>query len=71
MGMSSIKWYSLIKDEPALLHGLVASIDRLVIYGGGVPIKVADEVVGAVGVGGGAHGQDDEIARKAVEALPN
>jgi uncharacterized protein GlcG (DUF336 family) len=69
MGMATIKWYPRIKDEPALLHGLTASIDRLVIYGGGVPIRVGDALVGAVGVGGGSHVQDDEIATKAAKSV--
>jgi uncharacterized protein GlcG (DUF336 family) len=70
-GMATIKWYSRIKDEPALLHGLAASMDRMVIYGGGVPIKIDNVVVGAVGVGGGSHKQDDEVATKAAEAISN
>jgi uncharacterized protein GlcG (DUF336 family) len=68
-GLATIKWYPRIKDEPAVLNGLVPSIDRMIIYGGGVPIKVDNVVVGAVGVGGGSHKQDDEIATKAVEAI--
>jgi uncharacterized protein GlcG (DUF336 family) len=68
-GVPTHKWYPRIKDEPALLHGLVGSIDRLVIYGGGVPIRIEDKVVGAIGVGGGSHHQDEEIASKAVSTV--
>ena len=68
-GHASHKWYPMIKDDPALLHGIVGAIDRLVIFGGGVPIKVGGQVVGAIGVGGGTHNQDREIAEKAVKLV--
>ena len=69
LGMASHKWYPMIKDDPALLTGVVGAIDRLVIFGGGVPIKVDGHLVGAVGVGGGSHEQDRQIAEAGVDAL--
>jgi uncharacterized protein GlcG (DUF336 family) len=44
-------------------------MDRLVIFGGGVPVKVEGSVVGGIGVGGGTHHQDHEIAEGAVTAV--
>lgn len=48
------------------LYGLqtahLAAGRALVTFGGGVPIVVAGEVVGAVGVAGGSPDQDHEIA---------
>jgi uncharacterized protein GlcG (DUF336 family) len=69
LGMASHQWYPMIKDDPALLHGVVGAIDRLVIFGGGIPIKVDGHLVGAVGVGGGTHEQDRQIAEAAARAL--
>jgi glc operon protein GlcG len=69
LGMASHQWYPMIKDDPALLAGVVGAIDRLVIFGGGVPIKVDGYLVGAVGVGGGSHEQDRQVAEAAVRAL--
>jgi uncharacterized protein GlcG (DUF336 family) len=69
LGMASHKWYPMIKDDPALLAGVVGAIDRLVIFGGGVPIKVDGRLVGSVGVGGGTHEQDRQIAEAAVRGL--
>jgi uncharacterized protein GlcG (DUF336 family) len=45
------------------LYGIEASNDgRLVIFGGGIPLKEGDEVVGAIGVSGGTVDQDEEVA---------
>lgn len=68
-GIASHQWYPMIKDDPALLHGVPAAIDRVVIFGGGVPIKVDGFLVGAVGVGGGTHEQDRQIAEAGVRVL--
>jgi uncharacterized protein GlcG (DUF336 family) len=69
LGMASHQWYPMIKDDPALLAGVVGAIDRLVIFGGGVPIKVDGFLVGAVGVGGGSHEQDRQVAEAGARAL--
>jgi uncharacterized protein GlcG (DUF336 family) len=42
---------------------------RVVIFGGGIPIKVAGVVVGAVGASGGSVEQDVTVARAAVAGL--
>ena len=68
MGLPSKRWYGMIKDDPALLHGVPAVMDRLVIFGGGVPIKIEGQLVGGVGVGGGSHHQDHDIAEAAAKA---
>lgn len=68
-GIPSHAWYPMIKEDPALLHGVPTSIERVVIYGGGLPIKVGGQVVGAVGVGGGTHQQDRQIAEAGLRAL--
>jgi uncharacterized protein GlcG (DUF336 family) len=69
MGMGTHKWYPIIKDDPALLAGVVGAIDRLVIFGGGIPIRIGGHVVGAVGVGGGTHLQDRQIAETGARAV--
>lgn len=60
-GLPTHAWYDLIKDEPALLHGIVKT-ERLVVFGGGVPLTQGEQLVGAVGVSGGSADQDREIA---------
>jgi uncharacterized protein GlcG (DUF336 family) len=48
------------------LYGIETSHHRpLITFGGGRPIQIGGEVVGAVGVAGGFVDQDDEIAAAA------
>jgi len=67
-GLPTHEWFDLIKDEPALLHGLVKT-DRLIVFGGGVPVRFGGELAGAVGVSGGTAAQDREIAEAGARAL--
>jgi uncharacterized protein GlcG (DUF336 family) len=43
--------------------------DKVVIFGGGVPIKIDDVVIGALGASGGTVDQDVEVAEAALGAL--
>ena len=56
-------------DKTAIVTGAASGIDRLVIFGGGYPIKVADRVVGGIGVSGGHYSQDMEVARAGLAIL--
>lgn len=67
-GIPTHEWYGMIQDEPALLNGIVHR-DRLVIFGGGVPITVDDELVGAIGCSGGSAEQDRDVAEAGAAAL--
>lgn len=42
---------------------------RVVIFGGGVPVRVAGEIIGAVGASAGTVGQDISVAQAAVAAI--
>jgi len=42
---------------------------RIVIFGGGIPVKAGGTVIGAVGASGGSVEQDVLVARAAVAAL--
>ena len=68
-GMPSDAWHEFIKDDPPLAAGAVGGIDRLVIFGGGFPIKVGEQVIGAIGVSGGHYTQDMEVAQAGLAAL--
>ena len=67
-GLASHEWWNMIRDEPALLHGVIKT-DRLIVYGGGAPITHDGEVIGAVGVSGGSADQDRIIAEGASLSL--
>jgi uncharacterized protein GlcG (DUF336 family) len=42
---------------------------RIVIFAGGIPLMRGDEVVGAIGVSGGAVDEDHEVAEAGVAAF--
>jgi uncharacterized protein GlcG (DUF336 family)/ferredoxin len=56
-GLPTHEWYPMIKDEPALLHGIVHT-EKLVVFGGGIPIKCEGYIIGGIGVSGGSAEQD-------------
>ncbi|RUP06975.1 MAG: heme-binding protein [Mycobacterium sp.] len=60
-GVPTHQWFELIKDDPPLLHGIVKT-ERLIVFGGGVPVWSAGQLAGAVGVSGGSAEQDRAIA---------
>lgn len=60
-GLPTDAWWGLIRDEPALVHGITHT-PRLTIFGGGVAIRSNGELVGAIGVSGGSAEQDAEVA---------
>ncbi len=49
--------------NPAARH--LAATDGFLLLGSGVPVKVGDEVIGAVGVGGAPGGHLDEESTNA------
>lgn len=66
--MPTGNWYDLIKDNPRLLYGIPHTPD-LTIFGGGFPIEVDGEVIGAIGVSGGSEQEDEEICHAALELV--
>lgn len=67
-GISTDGWFDFIKNDPPLLHGIIKT-PRLIVYGGGYPLKVGDAVVGGIGVSGGHYEQDMVVAQAGVAAL--
>src|SRR3954465_151219 len=54
-GMPTHGWHDFIKDDPPLADGAPTGIDRLVIFGGGYPIEIHGQVVGALRATAGRH----------------
>jgi len=61
-------WFDFIKDDPPLLYGITHT-PRLTVFGGGFPIKLEGEIVGAIGLSGGHYTQDMECARAGLAAI--
>ncbi|WP_374527492.1 heme-binding protein [Novosphingobium sp.] len=66
-GMATHEWHDFIKDDAPLNTGIVHTA-RLVVFGGGYPIKVNGEVVGGIGVSGGHYTHDMAVAQAALAA---
>jgi uncharacterized protein GlcG (DUF336 family) len=64
---SEAVWEYCKPGAPA--HGLELTNGGLAPFGGGVPIEAGGELVGAVGISGGAVSQDREIAIAAAAAF--
>jgi uncharacterized protein GlcG (DUF336 family) len=68
-GLATDAWHDFVKDDPPLAMGAAPGIDRLVVFGGGYPIKLGETVVGGIGVSGGHYSQDMEVAQAGLSAL--
>jgi uncharacterized protein GlcG (DUF336 family) len=70
-GISTQELFNFIKGDPSLLSGM-PTLARVVAWGGGFPIKVDGEVVGAIGLSGAPTVQNDiDCARAAFALVPD
>ena len=71
LGVSTQDFFNFIKGDPSLLAG-IPTLARMAAWGGGFPIKVNGEVVGAIGVSGAPTVQNDiDCARAALALIPD
>ena len=68
LGVSTQDFFNFIQGDPSLLAG-VPALSRIAAWGGGFPIKVNGEVVGAIGVSGAPTVQNDVDCATAALAL--
>jgi uncharacterized protein GlcG (DUF336 family) len=74
LGVSTQEFFDFIQGDPSLLAG-IPTLSRVAAWGGGFPIKVEGEVVGAIGISVAPAVQNDVDCAKAAltlvpEALP-
>src|SRR5438270_13821875 len=67
-GVSTQEFFNFIKGDPSLLAG-IPTLARVAAWGGGFPIKVNGEVIGAIGVSGAPVVQNDVDCASAALAL--
>ena len=67
-GVSTQDFFDFIQDDPSLLAG-IPTLARVAAWGGGFPVKVNGEVVGAIGLSGAPAVQNDIDCAKAALAL--
>src|SRR5262245_42735206 len=61
-GMSTAQWREFGAGDHAMLPGLLGGVGEVGLFGGGLPIVIHGQIIGAVGVSGPAEDQDVEIA---------
>ena len=70
-GVSTQEFFDFIQGDPSLLAG-IPTLARVAAWGGGFPIKVNGEVVGAIGLSGAPTVQNDvDCARAALALVPD
>jgi len=67
-GLATDKWQEIFEKEEMLKLGMPHR-DRLVVFGGGVPIEIDNTVIGGIGVSGGSAEQDIECAKAGISAI--
>lgn len=67
-GFPTNQWVDVIGQDKALQIGLPLR-PRLVVFGGGLPIREAGELIGGIGVSGGSAAQDEDCARAGLAAI--
>ena len=68
LGLPTHAFWDFVKNDPPLLHGIV-NYPRIIVFGGGYPIKENGKLIGAVGVSGGHYSDDMEVARAGIMAI--
>jgi uncharacterized protein GlcG (DUF336 family) len=69
-GFSTKDWMSIVGGDEGMKLGFSAQ-PRLIVFGGGLPIRVEGEAewIGGIGVSGASEAQDEECARAGLKAI--
>jgi uncharacterized protein GlcG (DUF336 family) len=69
-GFRTKDWMSIVGSDEGMKLGFSAQ-PRLIVFGGGVPVRLAgqDEWIGGIGVSGASEEQDEECARAGLAAI--
>lgn len=68
-GFPTSQWADIIPSFSEEVRVALPNRPRLAMFGGGVPVEVDGELIGAIGVSGASEEQDGEIAEAALAAL--
>jgi uncharacterized protein GlcG (DUF336 family) len=67
-GFPTNQWVDVIGHDEALRIGLPLR-PRLVVFGGGLPLRDGTVLIGGIGVSGGSAAQDEACAQAGVAAI--
>jgi uncharacterized protein GlcG (DUF336 family) len=65
-GIPTSAWQDMSGGGTELFFGLVAGLGQVALFGGGVPLVVDGQLVGALGVSGPDEAQDHQFAEAAI-----
>ncbi|MDN5874895.1 MAG: heme-binding protein [Sinobacteraceae bacterium] len=68
-GMPTGDWPRILQESPPAVRDGLPRRPRVVAFGGGFPIEVDGERIGAIGVSGGSEQEDEQCARAGLEAI--
>lgn len=57
-----------LSQPGAMLYGL-QNVSRMIVFGGGYPVKVGEKIVGGIGVSGGSVSEDMQCAQAGLAAF--
>jgi len=67
-GFPTKAWMGAIGHDEGMKFGF-SNQPRLIVFGGGVPIRVGDDWIGGIGVSGASESEDEECAKAGLEAI--
>ena len=67
-GFSTKAWMGAIGHDEGMKLGF-SSRPRLVVFGGGLPIKIGDDWIGGIGVSGASESEDEQCACHGLSAI--
>jgi uncharacterized protein GlcG (DUF336 family) len=67
-GFPTKQWMGAIGHDEGMKLGFSAQ-PRLIVFGGGLPLRVADDWIGGIGVSGASEAEDEECARAGLAAI--
>lgn len=67
-GFPTSDWEQVLASDAALGRGMPHR-PRIVVFGGGLPIRHGEALIGGIGVSGGSAEQDEQCARAGLEAI--
>jgi uncharacterized protein GlcG (DUF336 family) len=68
-GRPTSGWFDVLEADEPLGKGARTGIDRLVTFGGGLPVRLDGRLVAGVGVSGAHYTDDERVAQAVVDHL--
>ncbi|WP_374341861.1 heme-binding protein [Methyloversatilis sp.] len=68
-GLPTGDWAAALSSHSEAVRQGLPLRPRMVMFGGGLPLVVAGERIGGIGISGGSEAQDEDCARAALAAL--